>query len=258
MELLVVIAIIGILAAIAYPVIMSMRSNSYKAEAVQRMAALGTASKNYAAENDGLLPAEDSVGVDDWTVVQKPEADRAWYNALPKLMNQTSAGQYAAQGRYDDFYRKENVLFLPGATYPGKERKRRPFFAISINTKLHRKDRTTGEDDPKKPDLKMAAILVPERTVMFIEQGLPDEPAAHPAISVASDYDGSCKGSAKSFVTRYKGKGVVAFADGHTEVVGAKDLLTETGGIKWDAQSAATNGLSYIWTPDPKDNPNKN
>ena len=42
------------------------------------------------------------------------------------------------------------------------------------------------------------------------------------------DYDGAPKGSAKSFVGRYRGKGWLLFADGHTEDVTAKELLTET------------------------------
>jgi prepilin-type N-terminal cleavage/methylation domain-containing protein/prepilin-type processing-associated H-X9-DG protein len=257
MELLVVIAIIAILAAIAYPVIMGMRSNAYKAEATQRLGALGSALKSYVALNNGDLPSEDSTGVDDWTVVKKPEAVQAWYNALPKILNQKSPADYANEGRTDLFYQKENILYLPGAVYPEKDRKIRPYFAICINTKLHRKEASGDDGDRKKRTVKMAGILQPERTVMFLEQGLPGETAAHPAISVSSDYDGSCKGSAKSFVARYKGKGVIAFADGHAELVAAKDLLTETGGIIWDATLASSNGLRYIWTPDPQENPNK-
>jgi prepilin-type N-terminal cleavage/methylation domain-containing protein len=259
MEILVVIAIIVILAAIAYPIIMSARTNANKAEAINRMKALATAVGNYAAQNNGELPAEDAPGPDDWEVARKPEAQKAWYNALPKAMGQKSVADFVNEDRTAAFYERENVLYLPGAQYPEGKKLVKPYFAIAINTKLHRKEKDSAPSstDSKKRDVRYGNIEKPERTVLFLEQGMPGEPTAHESISGKSDYDGSCKGSAKSFVARYRGLGVIAFVSGNCELVNAKQLLTPTGAIIWDAESAATNSLGFLWTPDPKEDPNK-
>ena len=152
------------------------------------------------------------------------------------------------QGRPADFYTKENFLFLPGAEYP-KERLERPYFGIAINTKLFRRDR-----DGNKPDLRLSQIEVPERTVLFLEQGLPHEPKAHPTIS-SGDYDGSPKGSAKSFVGRYNKRGIILFASGHVEEVTGKQLLRSTGEIEWSPEMA-TSPSAILWTANPKEDPN--
>jgi prepilin-type N-terminal cleavage/methylation domain-containing protein len=255
-ELLVVLAIITVLGSIAYPVITTLQANAHMATAMKRMEGLGSALKTYVSQNDGYLPAEDTTGPDDWAAVRKPEAQNTWYNALLRILNEKSPADYANMNRTADFFRKESFLYLPGARYPESGRNVRPYFAIAFNTKLHRKTRSEQGSDPKKPDLKMAGIQQPSRTILFLEQGLPGEAAAHPSISANSDYDGSCKASAKSFVTRYRTKGVLAFADGHAEPVTANDLLTPTGAIQWDATSAANQSLKYIWTPDPMEDPN--
>lgn len=252
MEILVVVAIITVLAAIAYPIVTKMRTNGYKAQALSRLNALGSATKNYAAQNNGDMPAEDAKGKDDWATTAKPEADKAWYNAIPRLMGNKGVGDFVKEGRTAAYYTDENVTFLPGAAYPEGKKAVKPYFAIAINTKLHRKDK-----DGIKMELKMTNIVNPSRTVMYLEQGMPGEPKAHDTIAAKNDYDGSCKGSGKSFVARYSGKGHLAFADGHAEEFAGKDLLTSTGELVWDANAAATGGLNVIWTADPKDNPNE-
>jgi prepilin-type N-terminal cleavage/methylation domain-containing protein len=256
MEVLVAIAIIVVLAAISYPIMVSVRSSANKNEAMQRMKTLGGAVANYASQNNGDLPAEDAEGKDDWETSKKPGAEKAWYNALPKLLGKKGVGDFAREGNMAAFYERDSCLFLPGAHYPENRRFAKPYFAIAINTKLHRKDKSgKGDPDAKKPDVKLNEILQPSRTVLFVEQGLPGEPKAHDTIS-RNDYNGSCKGSAKSFVARYRGKGIIAFVDGTTAEVSGKDLLTPSGGIIWDATEAAAGTLRYLWTPDPKEDPN--
>ena len=258
MEILVVCAIITVLAAIAYPIIIKVRQTANKAEAVQRMKALVAATGNFAAANNGDLPAEDAMGKDDWETTKKPEADKAWYNALPRMMGQKGVGDFVKEGRTAAYYTKENSVYLPGAQYPESRKMEKPYFAIAINTKLHRKERdAAGVKATAKPNVKWGSIVNQSRTVLFLEQGMSGEPKASDATSSKSDYDGSCKGSAKSFVARYNHKGILAFCDGHTEEVSGKDLLTSTGAIVWDATAASTNSLSFIWTIDPKDDPNK-
>ena len=259
MEILVVIAIIIVLAAIAYPVYAKIKSSSNKATVLNNMHQLAGQIAPYAAENDGDLPSEDAEGQDDWKVVASPAADTAWYNALLRQMRQKSAGEFAREKRFLAFYTKENFLYFPGATYPSESKKlERPLFAVSMNTKIHRKKKSkAGDDGGKKPAIKLAAVLLQAQTVAFTEQGLPGEPKAHDSISVKDDYDGSPKGSAKSFVARYGDKGVIAFFDGHAIEVVAGDILDTAGRIRWQDDWHTSNPAGIFWTADPKEDPNE-
>lgn len=240
MEILVVIAIILVLAAIAVPVVATVQQRSNKAYAINNMRQLANAFITYASQNDGTFPAEDAKGVDTWQNAAKEESSKTWYNALPKLLGQKTVGDFATSPR--DFYTKANLVFLPGAKYTESDKKLTgPLFAIAVNTKLSQKD-STGVKEPAK----MSMVLRPARTVMFLEQGLPTEPKAMPQ---QPKYDGSCKGSAKSFVARYGGKGIVSFMDGHAEEVAASDMLTDTGRIVFPQ-------TDIVWTKNPEDDPN--
>lgn len=246
MEVLVVIAIILVLAAIAVPAIESFRTKANKVESLRRMKDLGAAALAYTAENNGDLPQEDSKGTDSWQATADPENVKAWYNAIPKQMGRRTVGDYANAPR--EFYTKDNVLFVPGATYPDIGKKlRQPLFAIAINTKLQRKDPESG----KKPALKAAQIVAPSRTAMFIEQGLPGEKKdGGMAVQQKSNYDGAPKGSAKSFVGRYGGKGFILFVDGHVEEFTPEDLLSETGAFPFPP-------TNVYWCRTPEEDPNK-
>jgi type II secretory pathway pseudopilin PulG len=241
MEILVVVAIIMVLAAIAFPVYTTVKMRSNKAEALNMMRQLTGAAGTYAAQNDGELPKEDAKGTDSWQAAADPLNAKAWYNALPKILGKKSVGEYANEPRA--FYTKDNLLFLPGATYPENDKKLvRPLFAVAINTKLQRKDA-----DGVKPTLKVMNVAEPARTVLFLEQGLPDEKKA---IAMQNKYDGSCKGSARSFVARYGNTGLLGFVDGHVETVDPKDILTETGKFPFPV-------TDIVWTRTPDEDPNK-
>src|SRR5688572_22658963 len=200
MEILVVVAIILVLAAIAFPVFNTVRQRANKGVAAHVMRQLAAATAAYTAQNDGELPREDSKGTDDWQTAADPENSKAWYNSLPKLMGARSVGDYAITPR--EYYTKENILFLPGAAYPEWDKKLvQPLFAIAINTKLQRKN-----SEGKKAALKLGQIGKASKTVLFLEQGLPGEKQA---MGTQNKYDGSCKGSAKSFVARYGEQGAL-------------------------------------------------
>jgi hypothetical protein len=85
--------------------------------------------------------------------------------------------------------------------------------------------------------------------VALLEQGLLNEDRTL-AVQSKKDYDGSPKGSAKSFVGRYGGKGVLQFFDGHAELVEVRRVLTETGQFPFPQ-------TDIVWTPTPEENPNK-
>jgi prepilin-type N-terminal cleavage/methylation domain-containing protein/prepilin-type processing-associated H-X9-DG protein len=243
MEILVVIAIILVLAAIAFPVIAQIQMRANKTVALRNMNQLAAAAYTYTAENNGTLPAEDAKGTDTWGAAANPENANAWYNILPRRLGHKGVDQYASNPQA--YYSKENILYVPGALYPETDKKlARPVFAIAINTKLQRKD-----EHGEKPPTKLSQITHPSRTVLFLEQGLPKEERA---MKQQPKYDGSPKGSAKSFVARYGGVGIIAFCDGHAETLEGKDVLEENGQFKFPLQPG-----DIIWCKTPEENPNK-
>jgi Tfp pilus assembly protein PilE len=242
-ELLIVVAILVVIIAIAMPVYKAMRQRAHKAVALDKMRTLGGALANYAAQNAGALPAEDADGKDDWYGIAKPEAKDAWYNALPRLIGRKGAADFASSAA--DFYKDENLLFLPGANYPEKKKFIEPMFAIAFNSKLQRTD-ASGE----KQKARLDEITNQPRTVLLLEQGLLNEKRTL-EIQSKKDYDGRPKGSAKSFVGRYDGgKGVLYFADWHAELAPVKETLTETGRFPMPQ-------TEYVWTRTPEEDPNK-
>lgn len=241
MELLVAVVIVGVLVAIAIPVYSAMRLRAHKQVALDRFKTLGGALATYATQNAGMLPTEDVDGNDTWHNASRPEAKDVWYNALPRLLGRKGAGDYSP----DEFYTEDNLLFLPGANYPDKKKFLAPQFAIAFNTKLHRNDPFTGE----KQRMKMEQVTNPSRTVALLEQGCLNEDRTL-EVQSRKDYDGSPKGSAKSFVGRYGGQGVLLFLDGHAELVSVRDALTETGHFPFPQ-------TQIVWTRTPEENPNK-
>ena len=249
MEILVVIAIIVVVTAIAYPIYRHFSLKSSKATALTQIKQLSDGLLSFANANGGLLPAEDADGKDNWTTVKLPVAEKAWYNVIPKHMGLKNVADFTKENRTAAFYTKENIFYLPGAQYP-ESRVEKPLFALAYNSRLSR-----NAADGTPIIVKFGDIVVPGRTVMFMEQGLPGETRAHQSIS-KKDYDGAPKGSAKSFVTRYGGKvGIMSFFDGHVEDVKADTVLTATGAINWTAESG-NDGTAVLWTADPKVNPN--
>ena len=243
MEILVVIAIIVVVAAIAFPTMRAFQNRRHRAVALNNMKQLGSAAGIYTSQNDGLLPQEDGTGNTTWTAVMRPEEATVWYNALPAILRQKSVADYASNPQA--FYSDENILFLPGAEYPESDRKlAQPLFAIAINTKLQRKDAATG----MKSQARLQEITNPSLTVLFLEQGLKHEDRA---MGQQRGYDGSPKGSAKSFVARYNGLGVVTFIDGHAELLEGKEILEPNGRIKFPVQPG-----EVIWSKTLEEDPN--
>lgn len=241
MEILVVIAIILVLAAIALPVYTTVRQRANKGVAANMMRQLASGSAAYTAQNDGELPREDAKGTDNWSAAADPANAKAWYNAIPKLLGVRTVGEFANTPR--EYYTKANLLYLPGAGYPETDKKlTQPLFAVAINTKLQRKD-----SDGNKPPAKLSIITNAARTPLFIEQGLPSE---QKSVATQSKYDGSPKGSARSFVGRYGGQGAICFVDGHVEFLDPHDLLTETGKFPFPQET-------IVWTRTPEEDPNK-
>ncbi len=242
LAILVVIGIILMVAGFGFPIFSVIKMRRDRAAALDVMRQLGSASGVYMAENDGALPAAGSKGADTWAAAANPENANAWYNVLPRKLGHKGVDQYAANPLA--FYSTENILFLPGAQYPESDKKlARPLFAIAINEKLQ------GKDDQREKPVKLAQITHPGRTVLFLEQGLPNE---RKAAAQQRKYDGSPKGSAKTFVARYGGSGLMTFVDGHVEFIDVNEVEEEFYGYKFPAQPE-----KVVWRGTREENPNR-
>lgn len=240
-ELLIVVALVIALAAIGTSLYRSSKEKANQSAALQKMKSLGAAFITYTVDTNGALPAEDSFGPDDWLNAAKPESQEAWYNALPKLMGAKSVGELG-QSNPAEFYEKSYPLHIPGAPYPGpNKRLANPAFAVAMNSRLQRKD-----EDGMKVTGKLVQIQQPVRTVILFERGLPNDKKTMPA---QSGFDGSPKGNAGAFAARHNQKGSLIFADGHAELKSASELLTVAGGI-------IVPQTSIVWTLNPEDDPN--
>ncbi len=241
MEMLVVVAIIVILAAIGIPVYSAFVTRGFQTAAINNMRNLAAAFGTYAAQNDGRLPLEDATGPNTWAAAEAAANEKVWYNALPHAMGAKGVGDYAQNPR--GFYTKANILFVPGARYPQSDsRLERPLFAIAMNSRLQRKN-----EKGDKADLRLSQVIQPSRTVLLFEQGLKGEKKSNGGAQGA--YDGAPKGTARSFVARYNGKGVVCFLDGHADLFKPSDLLTEIGRLPYPQ-------TEVVWTANPDADPN--
>ena len=241
MELLVVVAIIAALATIAFTVIQSSRSKADQASALTKMRSLGTAFGSYVADSSGLLPLEDAVGTNNWQTAAKPENQEVWYNALPRLMSAPTVGELG-EDNPAGFYEKGYPLFIPGAPYPGaNKRLGSPMFAVAMNSRLQRKD-----ENGEKKQVPVVRIMEPSKTVVFFERGLPNDKKTLPG---QSGFDGSPKGNARAFAARHNQQGALIFVDGHAEMHKASDLLTPTGKIIMPQ-------TAVVWSLNADDDPN--
>jgi type II secretory pathway pseudopilin PulG len=240
MEALVVAAVLIVLGALIYPVTTAMQQRANRAAAMNVMQQLAKAAAAYEAQNDNLLPAEGSKSNDSWQGCSDQSNGTAWFNTLPRNLGQRGVSDFVSDPKA--FYSAQNLLYIAGAVYPpGEKRFARPFFAVAINSRLQRKDADTAKK------VKLSQITKPDRTVLFFDQGLPDESKS---VVTEEKYDGAPKGSARTFVGRYAGKGLLAFVDGHIELAAPKDMLTPTGRLVFPSEK-------YIWGRTPEDDPNK-
>lgn len=215
-ELLVVLAIIAILAGLLTSVLASTRRVGDRAHAMSNLRQMGLGAIHYASEHDSDLPAEGET-LPTWESAALPENANAWYIAIPRALGTRGVGDFAENP--EAFYARKNLLFIPAAQYPEK-RKDRPYFAVSMNSKL----RDEGVADGS---VRLVNTDQPARTVIFQESGLPGEeplPGQSPGA-----YEGRASGYASQTVARYSRKCHLVFADGHVELLAAHDVVDSNG-----------------------------
>ncbi len=261
MEVIVVAAIIIVIAVIGSTVWQATKHKANRAAALQKCNSLGNALTAYISQHDTMLPKEEpDSGQSGWEAATRPDADDAWFNALPRIAGGKGTGDYAKESNYKAFYARESLLCFQGTHYP-KVSMRKPYYSIAFNTKLHRKEPkdAAGKDAPakdagskEKARVKMAQISNPSRTVALLEHGMKGE--KRPIEGMKSYSGDDCKANAKQFVARWNERGMIVFLDGHVEPIKASQILDNSAGvrIKW----APAEADSILWCPSDKEDPN--
>ena len=242
-ELLVVIAIIAVLAGMLMPMIRSVKQAGNRTHAMNNLRQLASGFLLYTREHDGELPLPGEVQP-DWSTAADEQQENAWYNAIPRLLQAPTLAEFSSNQQ--GFYDRKNLLFVPGATYPTGMLVR-PFFGISMSSKLHLEPESTP---------RLVNIVRPMRTVIFHETGVLGETPL-PG-QKATNYEGKASGYADCTVARYAGQILMAFADGHVESIAAKDAVTTDGKAHFPQlrENGSETGGTVCWTMDPETDPN--
>ena len=242
-ELLVVVAVTGVLMSLLLPALSRAQSRSQQISCVNRLRQWTVALTMYAAENEDRLPRESFIPggtvLNLWAQVRHPLASDVWYNALPRLVDQPEASDFAPSAVRTDFYRRERMMQCPSARFsPGAAKDPVAYFSVAMNSKLVR---------PSSPGIVLlGSVVKPSATVAFLDNRLPDEPKVHPG-QIDQDL-GQPSAYASRFVTRHQQRGTLSFLDGHVE--------TKTGPEVVEGGYALLPQTSVIWTADPKSDPN--
>ncbi|MBX3746640.1 MAG: type II secretion system protein [Verrucomicrobiae bacterium] len=242
-ELLVVIAIVGVLASLLLPVLGRARALARQTECAGRLRQWMLAQTLYADDHDGRIAREsfepNGVSLNTWGEVTHPFARDVWYNALAVQMGVPRAAEYGLSSVRPGFYHRARIFHCPQATFP-RRRLEDPavFFSLAMNSKLIMRPHTT---------VRLTQVLRPTATVAFLENRLPDDAPAAP--DQAQDYQlGQPSAYASRFAARHRGRGNLAFLDGHLEARRGPEIIT--------------NGMAVypqdrlVWTVDPDTNPN--
>lgn len=244
-ELLVVVAIIGILASMVLPVLGRAKSAARQVSCVNRLRQWSLAISMYASENDDRIPRESFIPggttLNLWAQVRHPLAGDVWYNALPRVLGQTEAVDFAPAAVRGDFYDHERLFHCPSARFPGGAAKDPiAYFSLAMNSKLTRPDSATT--------IKIGSIRKPSNTVAFLENRLPNEAKVHPA-QIDQEL-GQPSAYATRFVARHQQRGNLSFFDGHVEAKAGREVVAEGYAILPQ--------VSIVWTADPDADPNLN
>jgi prepilin-type N-terminal cleavage/methylation domain-containing protein len=234
-ELLVVIAIIAILASLIISGVARAKLSAHRVACMNHLKQWGYAAHLYAQDNEDQLPREAAIdGRNTWEMTAASSSRDVWYNALAEAAGVPTMAYYAqTPSSQQDFYSAGKIFHCPrarfsdvAATYPN--------FSLAINSKLMwdfeggpitsvdpSSDATAG---PRfgPGARKLSEIKEPERTVLFADNGIPEETRLCPAQELYSGYP---KTSAAQFPGRHNGGGNIVFAAGHVLTVPGKDVV---------------------------------
>ena len=228
LELLVVIAIVVILAALIMAGLTHAKMATHRITCMNNLKQWGLAAHLYAHDCEDELPRETALdGINSWETTAAASNRDVWYNALAETAGVPTMAHYAqTPSSQQDFYSAGRVFHCPrarfsavAATYPN--------FSLAINSKLMRDFEDRSEPSPFPLSggswgCKLGEIKAPERTALFLDNGIPGEEqlcAFQPA------YAGQPKACASEFSGRHSGAGNILFVAGHVLTMAGKDVV---------------------------------
>ena len=157
--------------------------------------------------------------------------------------------QYAqTPSSQQDFYSRANIFHCPrarfsdlAATYPN--------FSLAINSKLMPDFESVDPigNTVKSGMLRVSQIKVPDRTALFLDNGVPGEARL---CEFQAPYRGGPKAAANQFPGRHNGGGNIAFFDGHVATLQG-DKVVQMDASSPHRGAAVHPPIDVIWRHDP-------
>lgn len=162
-----------------------------------------------------------------------------WYNALPRVINQKRASDYA--GNVADFYGQNSLFHCPAAKFATTVNTAPDaYFSIAFNSKL-----ATGSTGSR---VKISSAQRPSITVLFLENRLDGETPVDS--SQPTSGLGQPASFASRFVARHNMSGDLAFADGHAAAFKGNKVVQTAAGDP-NKGKAILPQTEVCWTLDP-------
>ncbi|MDB6058188.1 MAG: N-terminal cleavage protein [Verrucomicrobiales bacterium] len=231
LELLVVVGCIGLLTALALPLLGRARSNSAEAACMNNLGNLDRAFLTYSDQNQGLVPQEGNIG----KLISDPVNAAAWYNVAvqpeyPAMTNLYNSGNYPLPGN-------GSVYSCPLATMPISPSKSYAFFMYGENDFIcvNASDIALGA-----PQTRINLVTRPSQTIYIGEVlATPSSPSLS---GVTANYA----------AIRHNGFGMFAMTDGSVQMFTTNEFNHNYSGpaSEWFANGvsgAFTNRACYWW-----------
>jgi prepilin-type N-terminal cleavage/methylation domain-containing protein len=247
-ELLTVITIIAILASLVTAGVVRAKAAGQRIACMNKLRQWGQGAHFYAEDHNDKLPQEAVFdGINTWEMTTFSACSEVWYNSTPKALGVTPAATYSKtpssqRAFYSpaSFFHCPSAKFAPvSATYPN--------FSLAMNSKLMMDFESPDPADNSSRDVRMAQIMVPERTALFLDAGVAGETRFS---EFQQPYSGQPKAYATEFAPRHNKKGNILFAAGNVSTLHGREV------IDLDPNSPRRGGgifppTTVIWRHDP-------
>jgi prepilin-type N-terminal cleavage/methylation domain-containing protein len=254
LELLVVVAIVAILASLIGSAIARAKQASQRIVCMNRLKQWGHGTQYYADDHNDKLPKEAVYdGINTWEMTAFTECQEVWYNSMPRALgvkqaadfSRTPSAQKSFYSPVSSIFQCPSARFAPiSATYPN--------FSLAMNSKLMMDYEGNfpgggAQFDLGPSDLRMSEIIVPTKTALFLDAGVPGEQTVS---EFQLPYSGMPKAYASEFSARHGKGGNVLFAAGNVATLAAREV------VDMDPNSPRRGGgifppTAVIWRHDP-------
>ena len=250
-ELLIVTGIMAILFGLLAAGLSRAKMAAQRVACLNNLKQWGCATHLYAHENDDQLPREAAFdGINPWEATGSPTNSDVWYNALAVTTGVSVMTEYSqTPSSQQDFYSTKTIFHCPSAKFSAVSATY-PNFSLAMNSKLMR-DFESGPpvpgSTPAAKDCKLNEIKAPDRTALFLDNGVPGEIKL---CSFQPAYTGQPKAYASQFPGRHNRAGNILFADGHALTIPGIKVVEMNPGSPFRGR-AIYPPVEVVWRHDP-------